>query len=72
MYDKIIRKIIEKLEKEFIKEDKEEPFLNREYVEETKRIYKLLKEEIDSEENPTDRAIYDIVNDIFRELDREK
>ena len=72
MLDKINRKIIEKLEREFIKEDKKEPFLNREYVEETKRIYKLLKGEIDSEENPTDRAIYDIVNDIFRELDREK
>ncbi len=63
-------KIIEKLEKSFIEEDKAEPFLDREYVEETKRIYKLLKNNNTNSDfiDSTDRVIYDIVKDIFREV----
>lgn len=60
--------VILKAEKSFIEEDKEEPFLDREYVDETKRIFSLLKEGNGDFENPTDRAIFDIVKDIFREV----
>ncbi len=64
------KEIIKKLEKSFVKEDKAEPFLDREYVEETKRIYKLLKNNDTSSDfiDATDKAIYDIVEDIFREI----
>ena len=67
-------KIIEKLEKSFIEEDKAEPFLDREYVEETKRIYKLLKNNNTNSDfiDSTDRVIYDIVKDIFREVRKWK
>ena len=67
-------KIIEKAEKSFLDADKEEPFLNREYAEETKRIYLLLKNRasMGDFESPTDRAIFDIVQDIFRELEGGK
>ena len=64
--------IIKKIEKEFIKEDKAEPFINREYVEETKRIFGLLKESVGDFDNDTNRAIYDIVQDIFRYYRRKK
>jgi len=60
--------IIKKAEKSFLEEDKAEPFLDREYAEETKRIYGLLKEDMGDFENPTDRAIFDLVNDILREI----
>lgn len=37
------RHIIEMAEGRFLKEDREEPFANRDYVKESKRIYRLLK-----------------------------
>jgi hypothetical protein len=58
--------IIKKLKKEFLKEDKKEPFLDREYVDESLRIFDILSEGIGDFEDETDRAIYDIVQDIFR------
>ena len=69
----INEKTIERLEISFIIEDKKEPFINREYVKETKRIFKLLKSGIiGSEQDVTDRAIYDIVNDIFHHFEETK
>ena len=61
---------IKRAEKSFLEEDKKEPFLNREYVEETKRIFSLLrnKSSMGDFENPTDRAIFDLVYDILREI----
>lgn len=61
---------IKKAEKSFLQEDKKEPFLDREYVDETKRIFCLLKDKssMGDFENPTDRAIFDVVYDILREL----
>lgn len=56
--------MIEKLEMDFIKEDRSERFLDREYVREIKRIFKLLKGTIPSDVDATDKAIYDIVEDI--------
>ena len=64
------KQIINKVEKSFNTEDKKEPFLNRAYVDETKRILNLLKSDCGDFENPTDRAIYDIVTDILK-LNRE-
>jgi hypothetical protein len=60
------QKILEKLKKQFIKEDKEEPFLNRAYVKETKRIFDMLLGVKKSSFNETDYAIFDIVDDIFK------
>lgn len=62
-------KILKKLKKSFVKEDKEEPFLNREYVEETLRIFDLLIGGFDLGESQTDNAIQDVVNDVFRYFD---
>lgn len=60
------KETIERAEKSFLKEDKAEPFIDRAYVKETKRIFGLLKEDNGDFEDVTDRAIYDIVSDIFR------
>ena len=60
--------VILKAEKSFLKEDKQEPFLDREYAEETKRIFGLLKEGSGDFENSIDRTFFDIVKDIFREI----
>lgn len=57
------KEILTQLKKEFIKEDKEEPFSDRGYVQETLKAFDLLSGDIDIEEN---RAYYDIVQDIFR------
>jgi len=64
--------IIKRIEKEFIKEDKKEPFQDREYVLETLKLFILLEEDVGDYENPKDRAIYDIVQDIFRYFRRSK
>jgi len=60
---------IKRAEKSFLKDDKKEPFISREYAEETKRIYGLLKNKssMGDFENPTDRAIFDVIYDILRE-----
>ncbi len=65
--------IIKKAEKSFLEDDKLEPFLNREYAEETKRIYGLLKDKcsMGDFESPKDRAIFDVVYDILREVKRK-
>ncbi len=61
--------ILEKLSKSFNEADKEEPFINREYVEETQRIYdNLINGGIDEYQ---ERAINDIVSDIFRHFKTE-
>ncbi len=68
--DKKTQEIIKRAEKSFLEADKEEPFLSREYAEETKRIYGLIKNKssMGDFESPTDRAIFDIVYDILREI----
>ena len=68
--DKKIEEAISKAEKSFLEEDKKEPFLDREYVDETKRIFSLIKgkSSMGDFENPTDRAIFDVVYDILREI----
>lgn len=56
---------MKKLKEDFNKGDREEPFIDREYVEETNRVYDVLIEGIGDEPNSTDKAIFDIVNEIF-------
>ena len=65
--------IIQKAEAIFLEDDELEPFINREYVEETKRIYGLLrnKASMGDFDSPQDRAIFDIVEDIFRETQNQ-
>lgn len=58
--------ILKKLKADFVAEDLAEPFINREYVEETLRIFDLLSDDFTPEETKTDEAIMDIVNDICR------
>ena len=58
--------ILEKLKQSFVDDDKKEPFQNREYVEETLRIFDLLIAGFDLGKNEQDNAIFDIVNDIFK------
>lgn len=60
--------IIKQAEATFLEDDEAEPFLNREYAEETKRIYGLLKDKhtMGNFENPQDRAIFDVVSDVLR------
>lgn len=59
--------IIRKLKADFVKEDTTEPFVNREYVDETIRLFDMLDIYSDEPERDfTDEAIRDIVNDIFR------
>jgi len=59
--------IIRSAEAVFLEDDEAEPFKNREYVEETKRIYGLLKNKasMGDFDSPQDRAIFDLVEDIF-------
>lgn len=59
--------MIEKLERIFKKEDKTDPFGDREYAEESKRLFKILKEGegILDLQDPKDRATYDIVTDVI-------
>jgi len=59
--------ILKKLLKNFEEEDKKEPFLDRGYVEETKKIYQALMEGAFSDDFQ-ERAIYDIGLDIFKYL----
>lgn len=61
--------ILRKLKQSFIDGDNEEPFLNREYAEETFRIFDLLIGGFDLGGNQTNNAIQDIVNDIFKYFD---
>lgn len=58
---------IQKAEENFLEDDKLEPFSNREYVKETKRIYSLLEDKhaMGDFDDPKDRAIFDVVNDIL-------
>lgn len=65
--------ILRNAETNFLLDDKDEPFLNREYAEETKRIYKLLrnKASMGDFDSPQDRAIFDIVEDIFRGVENQ-
>lgn len=64
--------ILKQLKEDFIKEDEAEPFLNRLYVDETIRLFDMLIEGYDElAEYPTDKAINDIVIDIFRYYDED-
>ena len=65
--------ILENAEIDFSLDDKSEPFINREYAEETKRIYGLLKNKasMGDFDSPQDRAIFDIVEDIFRGVENQ-
>ena len=60
--------IIKQAEAIFLEDDEAEPFISREYAEETKRIYGLLKENhaMGDFPNPKDRAIFDVVYDLLR------
>jgi hypothetical protein len=58
--------ILKKLKGEFVKEEKAEPFQNREYVKESTRIFNMLIDGFDFGKNETDNATFDIVDDIFR------
>lgn len=64
--DRTNKDILKILKQQFIEEDIKEPFRNREYVEETIRIFDMLIDGFDLSENQYDNAIYDVVNDIFR------
>ena len=65
--------VIQKAEANFLEDDELEPFLDREYAEETKRIYDLLKNKasMGDFESPQDRAIFDIVEDIFLGVEKQ-
>ena len=65
------KKFVEELKKRFEADDKVEPFVDDEYVKETKRIYQLLLDDGDVLEH-TDKAVYDIVNQIFHEMEKRK
>ena len=67
-----MNKIIKILEEEFIKADKSEPFLDRNYVRESKRIFNLLRGRTPSDFNSGGRAIYDIVLDITWYFEKRK
>jgi hypothetical protein len=59
--------ILAKMKRSFNEEDKADPFNDRDYVDETNRLFDLLMEEYPHDpEDSKDRAIYDIVADIFR------
>jgi len=59
--------ILAKLKKSFNAEDGTDQFNDREYVDETNRLFELLMEEFPYDApDPRDRAIYDLVADIFR------
>jgi len=60
------RQIINRIQESFEEEDEKEPFANRGYVEETIRIFDLLKNGVGDFDNNTDRATFDIVMDIIR------
>ena len=66
--------LIKRLLGRFIDEDRVDRFADREYVEETKRIYKLLivPEGMADFKNPTDRAIYDIVMEIIGHMEKTR
>jgi hypothetical protein len=64
--------ILARLRESFNEEDRAEQFNDREYVDETNRLFDLLMEEYPHEPvDPKDRAIYDIVADIFRACGKE-
>lgn len=65
--------VIKKVEANFLEDDKLEPFINREYAEETIRIYTLLrnKASMGDFDSPQDRAIFDVVEDILRETQNQ-
>jgi hypothetical protein len=59
--------VMRKLHKVFRDEDRADPFYDREYVAECNRIFNFLKNSngISDMTSSTDRAMYDIVLDIF-------
>ena len=67
--DRDIAWVMRKLHKIFRKEDRSDPFYDRDYVAESNRIFNLLKNPNgignDLTTSSTDRAMYDIVLDIF-------
>lgn len=65
-------KFMKKCKQMFEADEKSEPFADKEYAKETKRIYKFLAEGVGDLDNPTDKAIFDIVNQIFHELEKKK
>lgn len=64
--------VLKKLKENFIKEDESEPFQNREYAEETIRIFDLLIGGFDLDKNEVDNATFDIVTDIFNYYGEER
>jgi len=64
--------ILAKLKKSFNEEDRADHFNDREYFDETNRLFDLLMEEYPHDPaDSKDRAIYDVVADIFRACGKE-
>lgn len=69
----ISKETITFLEKRFIDEDKAEPFGDRKYVEETLRLFNVLKNGYDADDKyPTNRAFLDIIYDITENFDKTR
>ena len=68
------KSLFKRLLERFIAEDKADQFIDRKYVEETKRVYKLLlvPEERSDFRSPTDRATYDVVMEIIRYMEETR
>ncbi len=64
------KELIEKLETRFHNEDIIEPFNDRFYVFECKRIYNLLKKSIGDCNNATELAWFDITHEIIDKLSK--
>lgn len=63
---------IKKCKEIFDKDEEVEPFIDTVYVDETKHIYDILVEGVGDLSNPRDKAVFDIVNQIFYELEKVK
>lgn len=73
LLDRSKEDILRKLKQDFLEEDKEEPFSNRGYVEDTIKVFDML---IDGNEDEyieiQGSALCDVVNDVFRHFQEER
>ena len=63
------RELMNRLRKRFVDGDKQEPFADREYVKESKRLFKLYGGVL-ADGSAEDRASYDIVTDLIQDIKR--
>jgi len=61
---------MKKMQNSFNADDENEPFDDRDYASRTKELYKMLSEGNPDLKDYSDRAVYDIVNQIFHELEK--